>query len=108
MELWAAIEGLKVLKKNCYVKLYSDSEYVVKGFTEGRVERWRARGWKLNDGKGVKNLDLWKLLVHLVDKRHVEFVWIKGHSGIPGNERADALADAAARSPDKKPDLGYI
>ena len=101
MELMAAIKALEALKPLTVkydITLYSDSEYVVKGFTEGRVERWRARGWKLKGGEKVMNLDLWKLLVPLVENQEVKFKWVKGHSGIPENERADKLAMEAAKA----------
>lgn len=110
MELLAAIEGLKPLKENCYIKLCSSSQYVVKGFTEGKAERWKVFGWKptVNSTKKIVNSDLWKQLVILTYRREVEFKWVKANSGISGNEVASKLAWEAARSRHKKPDLGYI
>ncbi len=107
MELLAAIEGLKALKGKCNVTLYSDSEYVVKGFTEGRAERWRTNGWRRDKGQKVVNSDLWRRLVRLVNDQEVEFQWVKGHAGIPENERADQRATETARLPNLPPDRQY-
>jgi ribonuclease HI len=102
MELNAVIEALKALKEPCRVKLYSDSEYVVKAITQGWVQKWIKKRWKK-----VKNPDLWKILIELTGKHQVEFYWVKGHAGIIENERCDQLALEASKLPDLPPDVVY-
>ncbi|MFL9711462.1 ribonuclease HI [Methylobacillus sp. Pita1] len=92
MELTAVIRALEALKRQCVVKIYTDSAYVQKGITEW-VHSWKARNWLTSDKKPVKNVDLWKTLDSLVQQHQVEWVWVKGHAGNVGNERADALAN---------------
>lgn len=94
MELTAVIEGLTALKRPCRVSLYLDSEYVRKGITEW-IHGWKAKGWKTASRQPVKNADLWQRLDALVHggPHHIEWHWVKGHAGHPGNERADALAN---------------
>ena len=92
MELTAAIEALKALLKPCKVALYTDSTYVRSGITEW-VRAWRARDWRTADRKPVKNQDLWQALSDLAERHEVEWHWVRGHSGHPENERADALAN---------------
>ncbi len=94
MELMAVIEALSALKRPCQVSLYLDSEYVRKGITEW-IHGWKARGWRTAAKQPVKNVELWQRLDALVTgSGHViEWRWVKGHSGDPGNERADALAN---------------
>ena len=94
MELLAVIEALTALKRPCEVVLHLDSEYVRKGITEW-ISGWKARGWKTATKQPVKNVDLWQRLDTLVQAagHHIEWRWVKGHSGDPGNERADALAN---------------
>jgi ribonuclease HI len=92
MELTAAIEALKALNQPCRVALYTDSTYVRSGITEW-VRAWRARGWRTADRKPVKNQDLWQALSELAERHDVEWHWVRGHSGHPENERADALAN---------------
>jgi ribonuclease HI len=92
MELMAAIVGLEELKYPCKVDLFSDSEYVVKGFSEGRAVRWRSNAWKRDRNKPVVNVDLWQRLLTLVEAHAVTFRWVRGHSGDPENERCDELA----------------
>lgn len=94
MELTAAIEGLKVLKRSCQVKLTTDSKYVRNGITEW-LSGWKKRGWKTASKKPVKNIDLWQALDELVQLHDVEWFWVKGHSGHPENEMADMLANQA-------------
>ncbi len=95
MELTAVIEALASLKRTCDVVIYTDSEYVRKGITEW-IHGWKLRGWKTADKKPVKNADLWQRLDSLRSVHHVDWRWVKGHSGDPGNERADALANRGA------------
>jgi ribonuclease HI len=92
MELTAAIEALAALKRPCRVSLYTDSKYVRSGIMEW-LPAWRARGWKTADKKPVKNQDLWEALAAHAERHDVSWHWIKGHSGHPENDRADALAN---------------
>jgi ribonuclease HI len=92
MELTAAIEGLRALKRHGAVTIYTDSEYLRRGITEW-IEQWKRRGWKTAAKKAVKNADLWLVLDEFVSGKKIEWHWVKGHSGHPGNERADELAN---------------
>ena len=94
MELMAVIEGLRALKRPCVVHLYLDSQYVRKGITEW-IHGWKAKGWRNAAKEPVKNADLWEALDELVYRgpHQIEWHWVKGHAGDPGNERADALAN---------------
>lgn len=92
MELMAAIEGLKALNRRCQVDLYTDSQYVRKGITEW-MTGWKKNGWKTAARKPVKNEDLWRALDEQVARHDIRWHWVRGHSGVPGNERADALAN---------------
>ncbi|BES71581.1 ribonuclease HI [Marinobacter nanhaiticus D15-8W] len=92
MELMAAIQGLKALKRTCEVDLYTDSQYVRKGITEW-MHNWKKNGWKTAAKKPVKNADLWQALDEEVRRHDIRWHWVKGHAGVPGNERADALAN---------------
>ena len=88
MELTAAIEALTALKRACSVKLYTDSQYVRQGITEW-IHQWKERDWRTADKKPVKNVDLWQSLDAQIKRHAVEWHWVKGHAGVPGNERAD-------------------
>ena len=92
MELTAAIRALAVLREPCHVDLHTDSEYLRRGITEW-VARWKSNGWKTADRKPVKNVDLWCLLDAEAGRHRIDWHWVKGHSGHPGNERADRLAN---------------
>ncbi|HZF82866.1 MAG TPA: ribonuclease HI [Burkholderiaceae bacterium] len=94
MELTAVIEGLAALKRPCKVVLYLDSQYVRQGITEW-IRGWKAKGWVTSTKQPVKNVELWKRLDALVQNggHQIEWRWVKGHSGDPGNEKADALAN---------------
>lgn len=92
MELTAVIRALEALKQACDVKIYTDSVYVQKGMTEW-ISGWKARNWRTADKKPVKNDDLWKLLDGVANQHKIEWIWVKGHAGNVGNERADALAN---------------
>ena len=95
MELMAAIMALESLKRPIKVCLYTDSTYVRDGITKW-IHGWRKNGWKTAAKKAVKNVDLWQRL-DLAAKRHtIDWQWIKGHAGHPGNERADELARLAS------------
>lgn len=97
MELTAPIEALASLKRSCDVVIYLDSEYVRKGITEW-INNWQRRGWKTADGKPVKNADLWQRLDALRKLHTVDWRWVRGHAGDPGNERADMLANKGVAS----------
>lgn len=92
MELTAAIEALKEIKEPCEIIIYTDSKYVLKGIEEW-IHNWKKRGWKGSNRKPVKNIELWKKLDELRDKHTIKWNWVKGHSGDPGNETADMLAN---------------
>ncbi|MDP3423530.1 MAG: ribonuclease HI [Burkholderiaceae bacterium] len=99
MELMAVIQALTALKRPCEVTLFLDSEYVRKGITEW-IKGWKAKGWKTAAKQPVKNADLWMQLDALVASggHRIEWRWVKGHAGDPGNERADALANKGVPS----------
>ncbi len=86
------IQALQALKRPCDVVIHTDSQYVQKGMTEW-LPGWKQRGWKTADRKPVKNADLWQTLDSLTQAHNVSWQWVRGHSGDPGNERADALAN---------------
>ena len=92
MELTAAIRGIEALKRPVKAKIYTDSQYVLKGINEW-IHGWKRNGWKTLDKKPVKNADLWQSLDALVRQHELEWIWVKGHAGHAGNERADALAN---------------
>jgi len=92
MELMAAIMALETLTRACKVRLHTDSKYVLQGITEW-LPGWKQRGWKTASKQPVKNDDLWRRLDEAVTRHHIEWVWVKGHAGHEGNERADELAN---------------
>lgn len=92
MELMAAIEGLKALRRPCVVDIYTDSEYLRRGITEW-LAKWKATGWRTAARKPVKNEDLWRQLEAETTGHELRWHWVKGHSGHVDNERADALAN---------------
>ncbi|MHB9880043.1 ribonuclease HI [Pacificimonas sp. ICDLI1SI03] len=94
MELMAAIEALKALKRPCTVRLTTDSVYVRDGITKW-VAGWQRNGWKTAAKKPVKNADLWQALIAAADRHDVDWRWVKGHAGHAENERADQLANRA-------------
>ncbi len=108
MEMMAAIAALKSLATKSSVILHSDSKYIVDAVNQGWAKRWQANGWKRNKKEKAKNPDLWQELLDLCQKHEVDFVWVKGHAGIPENERCDRLAVSAAQQPNLPPDTGYM
>ena len=92
MELTAVIRALDSLKRPCTVQLHTDSKYVQQGITEW-IHNWKRRGWRTADKKPVKNDDLWRQLDELAQQHDIEWLWVKGHAGHVGNERADMLAN---------------
>jgi ribonuclease HI len=94
MELTAVIRALEALRRPVEVRVYTDSEYVRRGVTEW-LAAWKARGWRTADKKPVKNQDLWQRLDELIGPHRIAWHWVPGHAGVEGNERVDALANAA-------------
>ncbi len=94
MELMAVIQALSALKRPCDVTLFLDSQYVLKGMTEW-LPGWKAKGWRTASKQPVKNVELWQQLDALVQQggHRIDWRWVRGHNGDPGNERADALAN---------------
>jgi len=92
MELIAVIEALSAVKRASPIVIHTDSQYVRLGITEWMAQ-WVRRGWKTSENKPVKNVDLWQQLAALAALHHIDWRWVKGHAGHPGNERADALAN---------------
>lgn len=92
MELTAVIEALSVLTRPCRVRIHTDSQYVQQGITSW-IKRWKRSGWRTADNKPVKNIELWQRLDELSAQHDVHWIWVKGHAGHNGNERADALAN---------------
>lgn len=92
MELMAAIQGLQALKKPCQVRLVTDSNYVKEGITTW-IHNWKKNGWRTAGRKPVKNADLWQDLDTAITRHDITWEWVRGHTGHPENERADALAN---------------
>lgn len=92
MELTAVIRALEAMKRPVRARIHTDSQYVQKGISEW-IHGWKRNGWKTSDKKPVKNADLWQELDGLAARHKLEWLWVKGHAGDPGNERADALAN---------------
>jgi len=97
MELRAVIEGLSALTREAQVRVHTDSQYVQKGISEW-IASWKRRGWRTADNKPVKNQDLWMQLDTVAARHRVQWVWVRGHAGHEGNERADALANRGVQS----------
>ena len=94
MELTAAIEALEALRRPCRVRLSTDSTYLKNGITQW-LPAWKRRDWKTADRTPVKNVDLWRRLERAASRHDVEWIWVRGHAGHEGNEKADALARSA-------------
>jgi ribonuclease HI len=105
MEMTAAIEALAALKRPSDVRLHTDSMYLRDGITRW-IANWKRNGWRTADKKPVKNADLWQRLEQALAPHRVEWHWVRGHAGHPENERADALARAAARAAQAAPAPG--
>jgi len=101
MEILAAIIGLEALKEPCRVNLYSDSRYLVDAIEKGWVVRWRAANWMRNKKEVALNADLWRVLLLLLEKHEVRFIWVRGHDENIENERCDTMARAAIESASK-------
>jgi ribonuclease HI len=94
MELTAVIRALEALKRPVAARIYTDSQYVRRGITEW-LSSWKARDWRTADRKPVKNQDLWQRLEQVSASHRLEWHWVPGHAGVPGNERVDRLANEA-------------
>ena len=92
MELTAVIRALEAMKRPVHARIHTDSQYVQKGISEW-IHGWKRNGWKTSAKQPVKNADLWQKLDALTVQHKLEWLWVKGHAGDPGNERADALAN---------------
>lgn len=97
MELLAVIRALEALKRRCRVQLHTDSKYVQQGISTW-IHGWKKNGWRTSDKKPVKNDDLWKQLDQLAQQHDIEWLWVKGHAGHNGNEKADQLANRGVES----------
>lgn len=97
MELTAVIRALEALKRHCRVRVHTDSTYVQQGISLW-IHNWKKRGWRTSDKRPVKNVDLWQQLDDLAQKHDIEWLWVRGHSGHDGNERADDLANKGVES----------
>jgi len=105
MELMAAIAGLEALERPCNVDLYSDSQYLIKAFTEHWIDSWQKNGWKRGKKEDVKNVDLWKRLLEACGPHEISWHWVRGHNGHEENERCDRLATEAADGTDLFDDI---
>jgi ribonuclease HI len=94
MELTAVIRALESLRRPVSARVFTDSQYVRRGITEW-LSAWKARGWLTADRKPVKNIDLWQRLEELAAGHEIDWRWVPGHAGVPGNERVDRLANQA-------------
>ena len=92
MELTAVIRALEALRRPSSVEVHTDSQYVQKGISAW-IHNWKRNGWRTSDKKPVKNADLWQQLDELARTHQIAWLWVKGHAGHPGNERADQLAN---------------
>jgi len=97
MELTAVIRALEALKRPSTVRLHTDSKYVQQGISSW-IHQWKKRGWKTADKKPVKNEDLWRLLDEVAARHQIEWIWVRGHAGHDGNEKADELANRGCLS----------
>lgn len=97
MEMTALIEAIKCLKESCEVTVYSDSSYVINGFTQGWLENWMQHGFKKSDGKPVLNVDLWQELYNLTRHQYMSFKWVRGHADNELNNACDRMAVQAYR-----------
>ncbi len=107
MEMLAVIKSLEALKEPCNVTLYSDSKYVIDAITKGWVEKWKKNNWKRNKTDMASNIDLWEIMLELLNKHNVNFIWVKGHADNVENERCDYLARMAIASGNLLTDENY-
>ena len=102
MELTAVIRALEALKRRCHVRLHTDSQYVQLGISKW-IHDWKKRKWRTADKKPVKNEDLWRRLDELAVEHDIEWIWVRGHAGHEGNEKADALANRGVEEVGRQP-----
>ncbi|MFW6236641.1 MAG: ribonuclease HI [Desulfovibrionales bacterium] len=107
MEMMAVIKALESLKQPCMVNLYTDSRYLHDAVEKNWIGSWIKKGWKTAAKKPVKNQDLWKRLIPLLDRHTLRFHWVKAHNNDPENERCDILAKGEAIRPNLPEDTGY-
>ena len=101
MEITAAIEALRSIKIKSNIIIYTDSKYLMNGINTW-INGWKKNNWRTSSNKGVKNVDLWKIIDELNSNHSIKWCWVKGHSGNPGNEMADELANFAITSKGEK------
>ena len=97
MEITAAIEALRYIKVKSNIVIYTDSKYLMNGINTW-IHDWKKNNWRTSSNKGVKNVDLWKIIDELNSNHSIKWSWVKGHSGNPGNDMADELANFAITS----------
>jgi len=102
MEMMAAIMALEGLKRPIKARIHTDSQYLRNGITKW-IKTWRRNGWRTADKQPVKNVELWQRLEAAIERHEVHWVWVRGHAGNPGNERADTLARIGAEEATRKP-----
>lgn len=107
MEIFAAIAALREVKKKLPIVLWSDSQYLVDAVEKGWARRWRANGWRRNSKESALNPDLWETLLALIETLEVQFRWVRGHAGVPENERCDALVALGRQHVPLAVDVGY-
>lgn len=107
MELLAVIVGLEAIKQPSKVSIFSDSQYVVNSIIKGWVFKWQKNNWRKGDKKRAENVDLWERLLPLLSIHECHFEWVRGHSGVPENERADELSVMGANGTDLLDDQGF-
>jgi ribonuclease HI len=107
MELLGAIVGLEALTRPCTITLWSDSQYVIHAMTKGWLDGWQKKGWRTASKEPVKNRDLWERLLRAIGEHDIDWQWVRGHTGVPENERCDQLAMAAASGGGLAEDTGY-
>ena len=100
MEITAAIEALRSIKIKSNIIIYTDSKYLMNGINTW-IHDWKKNNWRTSSNKGVKNVDLWKIIDELNSNHSIKWIWVKGHSGNPGNDMADELANFAITSKEK-------
>lgn len=108
MEILAALTGIESLKEPCKITIFSDSKYVIDTMDKGWIHGWKKKGWSRGPRKPLKNVDLWKRMDEAVKGHDIQWKWVKGHAGIPENERCDVLATEAADQRNNPVDEGFI
>lgn len=108
MEVMGILAVLEALIESVDVTIYSDSQYVVKAFDEGWLDKWKNNGWRKSDKTPVKNIDLWDKICELKAQHKLKVCWVKGHAGHEENELCDQLARTAASSDNLAIDEGYV